>query len=371
MEPSPERLHALLALMAASGQTAHAAVVARLEAAFGPIETWWRRRAAVVASDPSCGLLTVPALDRAAEDAHRMLTTLGWRSVEPVAVSELAAIPDPPPLLFVRGPAALPIDGVAMVGARRASAYGLRMTSSLAEGLAGEGVPVLSGLARGIDAAAHRAALRAGGVTVAVLGSGPDKTYPAEHVGLADAIAENGLLVTEFLPGTPPLPHHFPRRNRILAAMARVVVLVEARLRSGSLSTVKWAADLGRDVLVVPGPVDHELGEGPMQLLREGAHPVATVDDVLGAMGRSRCTVASVADPSSPEATVAIDDEGRRLLALLGGEGADLDTLLRLSGLPVASVMERVLELEVSGVLLRSEDGRTFRSALTKAGRGP
>ncbi len=371
METAPERLHALLALMAASGQTAHAAVVGRLEAAFGPIESWWRRRTTVVASDPSCALLTAPGLDRAAEDAHRVLTTLGWRSLEPVAVPELAAIPDPPPLLFVRGAAVLPVDAVAMVGARRASAYGLRMTSGLAEGLAAEGVPVVSGLARGIDAAAHRAALRGGGVTVAVLGSGPDKPYPSEHARLADDIAETGLLVTEFLPGTPPLPHHFPRRNRILAAMARVVVLVEARLRSGSLSTVKWAADLGRDVLVVPGPVDHELGEGPMQLLREGAHPVATVDDVLEAMGRLRRSVVSVDDARSLDAVAPIDEEGRRLLALLGGEGTDLDTLLRMSGLPVATVMERVLEFEVSGVLLRSEDGRTLRSALTKAGRGP
>jgi predicted Rossmann fold nucleotide-binding protein DprA/Smf involved in DNA uptake len=198
MSTSPERLHALLGLMAASGQSAHAAVVERLEAAFGPIEAWWRRRDERLVDDPSCAALRAPGLDRTAEDAHRVLSGAGWRAVEPGRHAALASVPDPPPSVFLRGPAALPNDGAAVVGARRASAYGLRMTSRLAEGLAAEGVAVVSGLARGIDAAAHRACLRAGGVTVAVLGAGPTSPIRPNTPGCSRRSPKRGLCSRSF-----------------------------------------------------------------------------------------------------------------------------------------------------------------------------
>ncbi len=369
MSVSPERLHALLAVMIAFSQKASVALVADLESAFGPIESWWRARHSTLGATPKWSMLRARELDHQAEATHHALIKCRFDAIETALVPELRSLPDPTPLLFVRGTAAWSQPAVAIVGARRASAYGLRVTRNMAEGLALARVPVLSGLARGIDAAAHRATLAAGGITFAFLGSGPDRPYPAEHRGLMEEIAASGLIVTEFLPGTPPLPHHFPRRNRILAAAASAVLLVESRLRSGSLSTVKWGADLGREVLVVPGPVDHELGEGPLQLLKEGATPVGSVADVLASIGMTQLT-----DSVTSQNTIVLSLEETSLITLCGGEGVDLDILIASMESDPASVLGVILDLEGRGILERMEDGRSFRrknSAATRAGRVP
>lgn len=192
---------------------------------------------------------------------------------------------DPPPGPSRSAAEELARPGVAVVGARRATPYGIGAAESLAEGLAEAGVTVVSGLARGVDAAAHRAALRVGGRTLAVLGAGHDHLYPPEHRNLAREVAASGAVLTEFHPDVRPLPHHFPRRNRIIAGLAAATVVVEARERSGSLSTARHAADSNREVFAVPGPITSSLSAGCHSLLRSGAALVTGVADLLEELG--------------------------------------------------------------------------------------
>ncbi len=251
--------------------------------------------------------------------------------------------------MFVRGepPAG---HAVALVGARRATAYGREVAEYLARELALAGVAVVSGMARGVDAAAHRGALAAGGTTVAVWGAGPDRVYPPEHGALAEEIAGSGCLVTEYPPGAAPVPHHFPERNRVIAGLVEAVVVVEADERSGALITARLALDEGRDVLAVPGSVFSRLSAGPNGLLRAGAAPVLSADDVLGALGLPPRTAA----PFAPQ-------EG--LVALIPpGEPVTVDRIAAQSGKPVAEVLEALLVLELSGRVAREADGRYRRS---------
>ena len=322
-----------------------------LETRFGPWPRWWSDAGAALEAmgvsrkrqdrfRTRCDERVDAALDRAVE--------LGY---EPRPIEELPLIrglPDPPGVLLVAG-TMRPVPTVAVVGARACSDYGQRMARRLAEGLAAAGVVVASGLARGIDGEAHRGALAAGGCTLAVLGSGPDRPYPREHAGLLQSIVQSGIVLTEHLPGVPPREHHFPRRNRLLVAAAQALVVVEARIRSGTFTSVRWAADLGRDVLVVPGPVDLELGEGTLQLLREGATPVGTVDHVLEALGVSSPLTSARSGPAERRLTAA----EARLLALLGSEFLPLDTIVRALGEPPGQVLAMLLELELTGVLKR------------------
>lgn len=197
----------------------------------------------------------------------------------------LEQLTDPPELLFTRGRrAALRAPAVAFVGSREASPDGTRWTESAAAELAAAGWLVGSGLARGIDTAAHRGA-SAEGTTFAVLGCGPDVPYPPENRALQHRIGEEGVLVSEFPPGSPPRGHHFPRRNRILAALVEAVVVVECRLRSGALVTARHALDLGREVFAVPGFPGTDLAEGPLRLIRDGARPVRHAEDLLEDLG--------------------------------------------------------------------------------------
>ena len=219
-------------------------------------------------------------------------------AVPPIVLDVLGPIAPPPPLDPLSDPPPDPLydparsaaeelarPGVAIVGARRATPYGIGAAESLAEGLAEAGVTVVSGLARGVDAAAHRAALRAGGRTLAVLGAGHDHLYPPEHRNLAREVAASGAVLTEFPPDVRPLPHHFPRRNRIIAGLAAATVVVEARERSGSLSTARHAADSSREVFAVPGPITSSLSAGCHSLLRSGAALVTGVADLLEELG--------------------------------------------------------------------------------------
>jgi DNA processing protein len=250
--------------------------------------------------------------------------------------------------LFVRGD----VPGghaVALVGARRASVYGREVGEYLGRELALAGVAVVSGMARGVDAAAHRGALAAGGPTVAVWGAGPDRVYPTEHGELAEEIAGHGCLVTEYPPGTPPLPQHFPERNRIIAGLAEAVIVVEADERSGALITARLALDEGRDVLAVPGSVFSRLSAGPNGLLRAGAAPVLSAADVLAVLGLPGRPTAG--DSSEPD-----------LVALIPhGEAVSVDRLAAASGKPVAEVLEALLVFELAGRVAREADGRYRR----------
>lgn len=274
------------------------------------------------------------------------LDPLGWRwstpgdSAYPPLLGQVA---DPPLGLFVRGVVTWRAV-VAVVGSRRASAYGRQVARLLGEELAAAGVVVASGMARGVDAAAHQGVLERGGATVAVWGTGPDRVYPPEHRSLAEAIASTGALVTEYLPGTPPRPHHFPERNRILAGMSHAVVVVEAAARSGALVTARLALDEGREVLAVPGSIFSPQSLGPNALLRLGARPVLTPRDVL-------------------QVVPVPDGVGRRERAareglLSHGEALTVDELAARSGLAVEALSARLLELELEGELERLGDGR-------------
>lgn len=275
------------------------------------------------------------------------LEHLGWRwcfAGEPDFPANLATVGDPPLGLFVRGtfPGG---PAVALVGARRASAYGREVAEWFGQELARAGVNVVSGMARGVDAAAHRGALAAGGPTTAVWGSGPDRTYPPEHEQLAAEIADHGALVSEYPPGSPPLAHHFPERNRIIAGLAQAIVVVEADVRSGALITARLALDEGREVLAVPGSVFAPLSTGPNGLLRSGAAPALAVADILDVIG--------VEAP-----TPTPDEPARGLLeAFRSGVTLSVDDLSAASGMPVSAVLESLVQLELEGRVAREPDG--------------
>ena len=265
----------------------------------------------------------------------------------------LREIFDPPPVLWVAGePAALLRPAVAVVGARAASPGSLLVARQLGADLAAREVVVVSGLARGVDSAAHQGALDAGGITVAVLGSGADRIYPPEHAALARDVARRGAVVSELPPGTPPRRHQFPQRNRIISGLVRGVVVVEAGDRSGSLVTARCALEQGREVMAVPGMVVGGRNRGAHRLLRDGAKLVERVDDILEefpglAAELAACPGTAPADPV--------------LAALAPGELAGLDALADATGLDPATLLGRLLELELAGCVRRVIGGRFLR----------
>ncbi len=270
--------------------------------------------------------------------------------------ARLLELSDPPPVLFLRGRSELLLPpAVAIVGSRRATAYGRRVAARLAAALAREGVVVVSGLALGVDGEAHRGALDAGGPTVAVLGTGADAAHPPAHAGIFRRIAQEGLLVSEFPPGTPALAHHFPRRNRIMAALARVVVVVEAAARSGALITARHALDLGRDVLAVPGPIDADTSAGTNALLRDGAQPMLGPDDVLRALGIEAAGRAPVAPPRGTDLATLWD--------ALGAAPLGVDELSGRTGFSAPRALAALSQLEVEGWAVQTAGARFARRA--------
>jgi DNA processing protein len=274
----------------------------------------------------------------------------------------LARIADPPLVLWHRGQLPPGDVAVAVIGSRAASPGAREVARRLGAGLARQNVVVVSGLARGCDGEAHQGALDAGGMTIAVLGCGADIIYPSEHRDLARAIARSGAVASEFPPGTPPLPHHFPLRNRIISGLSRAVVVVEAGERSGSLITAGCALEQGREVMVVPGPVLSGRNRGAHSLLRDGATLVESADDILAALATSLCWTAPASDgirPVDVARPVAVDDP---VLAVLDvDDGQDLDALVTQVGLPAAAILARLSELELSGQAARQPGGRFVR----------
>jgi DNA processing protein len=266
----------------------------------------------------------------------------------------LAAIHDPPRELFVRGMRTdlLARPCVAVVGARACTRYGAHVARSLGRELAAAGAVVVSGLARGIDGEAHRGALEATGATIAVLGCGIDRDYPRAHVDLARRIAAEGLIASEYPPGVEPAPWRFPARNRIVAGLSAATVVVEARERSGALITAEFALEEGREVLAVPGEITSGLSAGTNALIRQGAAPLLSVDDVLEAVGLERPSAAP------PE----VGGHASAVLAELRAGATDVDELARRTGLSVADVAAALVELELAG-LASGADG-LFRAAL-------
>ncbi|MGH2740218.1 MAG: DNA-processing protein DprA [Actinomycetota bacterium] len=270
---------------------------------------------------------------------------------------------DPPAQLFVRGKRLDHLGpSVAVVGARRCSAYGEEAAEGIGRGLASAGVTVVSGAAWGVDAAAHRGALAARGVTVAVLGSGIDVPYPHRNRGLIEEIAATGSLVTEYRPGTQPEPFRFPARNRIVAALARAVVIVEGAEGSGSMITAEFALDLGREVFAVPGPVTSPLSAVPNALIREGATLARGSDDVLSALGMRAIPPVLAGHNDSSEGDLSDDD--RRVFERVLGEPVTAEAVARDLGVSVGPVLASLASLELRG-LVRGVGGRYERVALS------
>jgi DNA processing protein len=271
----------------------------------------------------------------------------------------LRAIHDPPPLLYVRGdPALLCRPQLAVVGSRRASPAGLRAAAAIAAEAVAAGLVITSGLARGIDGAAHQGALDCGGESIAVVATGIDRVYPAQHRRLADELARAGCLVSEFPPGVPPLQSNFPRRNRIISGLSLGVLVVEAALPSGSLITARTALEQGREVFALPWSIYHAGGAGCLYLIRDGAKMVQAIGDVLEELGPMYALQQDLplGRPTGP-ATPELSDRQRRVLALVGYERVSVDELSRLSALPVATVLAELSFLEMEGAVCRAEGG--------------
>ncbi|MFZ5449397.1 MAG: DNA-processing protein DprA [Thermodesulfobacteriota bacterium] len=270
----------------------------------------------------------------------------------------LKEIPYPPVYLFVKGTLA-PEDSlaVAMVGTRGASYYGLKACRRLAGGLAARGVTVVSGLARGIDTAAHQGALEMSGRTLAVLGCGLDVVYPPENRKLYQEIPGHGALVSEFPLGTPPEARNFPIRNRIISGLAQGVVVIEAGVSSGTAITVRYALDQGREVFAVPGPIDSPTSLGPHRLIQEGAKLVQDVEDIIqelpdlkkapGPLFSPKAAPSGVAEAAGPARPLPEDP----LLSLLGSDPMQLEELVKASHLPVKDILTRLTLLELQGLV--------------------
>jgi DNA processing protein len=263
----------------------------------------------------------------------------------------LRQIHDPPRVLYLRGAgegAILARPSVAIVGARACSPYGSQVARMLGRELAAVGLVVVSGLARGVDGEAHRGALQVDGVTVAVLGCGIDRDYPAAHGALARRICERGLVVSEYGPGVEPAPWRFPARNRIIAGLAAATVIVEARERSGALITADFALEDGREVFAVPGEITGSLAVGTNRLLRQGATPLTSAADVLESFGLD---VVPAAQPP------ALGELATRVLERLEESSATADELARATGLGAGPLSAALAELELAGVVAEA-DGR-------------
>jgi len=293
-------------------------------------------------------------------DAARRVGARPVFTIEPGYPAALAAVEVPPPLIYVRGrDELLNRPGVAVVGSRNASAAGLKLTRQMADALAAAGYVIVSGLARGIDAAAHRAALTTG--TIAVIAGGIDNVYPPEHTELQDAIGERGCLVSEQPPGFKPRAQDFPRRNRIISGLSLGVVIVEAAARSGTLVTARMAAEQGREVFAVPGhPLDPR-AEGTNRLIKGGATLVTGPDDVIAALAPLASRPVPTHDTRSWEenATIADDialprgDDCLRVLEALGPAPTGIDDLARATGLSARAVQVALMELSLAGRIER------------------
>jgi DNA processing protein len=283
------------------------------------------------------------AVDRSIEWAQQPgqhIITLGDTDY-PASLLEIA---DPPTVLYVRGnPALLARRGLAIVGSRNATPQGMQTAEAFARTLAGKGLAIVSGLALGIDAAAHRGALAAGGDTVAVIGTGADRLYPARNRELALAVAEHGAIVSEFPLGTPAIAANFPRRNRIISGLARGVLVVEAAPESGSLITARLAGEQGREVFAIPGSIHSPVARGCHKLIKQGAKLVETAADILEEFG------------SEPVPEICGDtqlqNDTNPVLAALGHDPCQLDELVERTRLPADRLLGELLTLELAGLI--------------------
>jgi DNA processing protein len=295
-------------------------------------------------------VLTSAAIRDLMDAAAGALDTASTLQIEAVSLCDsrypalLACTADPPPVLWARGGLeCLSLPAVAVVGSRAATPYALEVGGRISAELAGLGIVVVSGLARGVDSAAHRGCLRERGRTIAVLGSGVDRVYPPEHADLASEIAKDGLVLAELAAGAAPLPDHFPLRNRIISGISLATIVVEASEQSGSLITARCALEQGRDVMVVPGSVLSGRNRGSHALLKDGAKVVERAEDILQELGWNPRSVTS-----RPSKSLILDP---LLDHMEAGEAYDLDNLAEVSGMNGARLLARLTELEMAGLI--------------------
>lgn len=331
-------------------------------------------------SNPDAGIdllldaLRVPSADRralaedaitAARGALGAATALGMVPLpwfDPRYPALLACTTDPPPVLWARGSLeSLERPAVAIVGSRAATPYALQVGRRLAAELIGRGFVVVSGLARGVDSAAHQGALDAGGSTIAILGSGLDRIYPSEHAALSRKISANGLLLSELGPGAPPLAEHFPLRNRIISGISLGTVVVEASENSGSLITAACALKQGRDVMAVPGNILSGRNRGSHGLLKDGAKIIETADDILDELGWSL----PASGPMKPRNLLSSDPLLSRMQT---GETYGLDELVEMTGMGASKLLPRLMELQLLGKIDTPSGGRFMRLAGVETG---
>ncbi|MBK8525243.1 MAG: DNA-protecting protein DprA [Betaproteobacteria bacterium] len=298
---------------------------------------------------------TVEAAQHWAEQPGQRILTLADNDYP----RTLLDIADPPTLLYVRGRSELlSLPAIAIVGSRNATPQGESNARAFATALAAEGLSIVSGLALGIDAAAHRGAMAAGGATIAVIGTGADRLYPARNQALACDIAKNGAIISEFPLGTPAAAANFPRRNRLISGLSRGVLVVEAAVESGSLITARMAGEQGREVFAIPGSIHSPQSRGCHRLIRQGAKLVETAQDVMEELG-----VHIQAAPAVSPPTGASDEQSLRILTLAGFDPVTIDDLVARSGLTADALSVILLQLELDRRVSCLPGGRYQRLA--------
>ncbi len=317
------------------------------------------RMAAAILASPRASEETRKEIDRCHRQGYRIITQQDHQYP-----ALLRHIPDPPPVLYCHGQ----LDGTAchisMVGSRKATSYGLSSARKLSRGLAVKGISVVSGMARGIDSAAHNGALAGGGPTIAVLGSGLDRIYPAENRKLFNRIAGNGAVISEFPLDAGPEAHHFPQRNRIISGMSLGTVVVEAARRSGSLITARLAAEQGREVFAIPGSISAATARGPHQLIRQGAVLVETAEDIIkevapqiGLEENSMLTVDKDKDGAVASFSLSVTES--EIWGAIGPYPVHIDELARRCGQNMATLTAALCQLEIKGAV-NQEPGKFF-----------
>jgi DNA processing protein len=321
---------------------------------FGDLEMAWKAAPADLAR-AGLGLKVIERIVQAREnvDLEKLVAKIDSQGIKVLTWEDeaypqrLREVDQPPPVLYIRGEY-LPDDvfAVAIVGTRRVTPYGRQITEELSSFLAANGITVISGLARGVDAIAHQTALKAGGRTIGVLGSGVDKIYPPEHRALAEKMMERGAVISDYAPGTPPDASNFPPRNRIISGLSLAVVVVEAGETSGALITAEFAAEQGREVFAVPGSILAPQSKGTNKLIQRGALPLLSVEDLMQALDLTR-----LGEQKAARKIIPADETEARLMNVLGDEPLHVDEIRNQTELPIEKVSATLALMELKGMV--------------------
>ena len=325
-----------------------------LVAFFGELESAWKAAPAELAAAG----LGAKLIERVVQAREKVDLLKVWENIEKQGIKiltwqdqaypqRLKEIDQPPPVLYIRGEYLTDdLFAVAIVGTRRVTPYGRQITEELAAYLAANGMTVISGLARGVDAIAHHATLKAGGRTIGILGSGVDKIYPPEHRGLAEQMMERGAIISDYAPGTPPDASNFPPRNRIISGLSLAVVVVEAGETSGALITAEFAAEQGREVFAVPGSILAPQSKGTNKLIQQGALPLLSVQDLMQTLDLSR-----VGEQKAARKIMPSDAIEAKILTILTNEPLHVDEIRNQAELPIEKVSAALALMELKGMV--------------------